>query len=647
MSRILAVANIKGGVGKTTTVVNLAAALAERNLRVLAIDLDPQASLTLSLGQKPENVFLTVRQMLEAPAADPALNGGGATHSPDENRWRAENLSPIRETNENWDYVPSNVDLRALEHELELHPHRIPKIAAGLQPLRSHYDFILLDCPASTGPLIGGALAAADQVIIPLTPDYLAFQVSRTLFRIVHAVRGCINPRLKIGGIFLTMYDSRTRHARDLMTLIHQTYHDVPFFSAVVRHSVKVKEAPALGMSVVRYAPDSQAAKAYRIIAEEIVQGIQPAPPPAFPGYSEDQRQALSPVVIVPNSATAFPPAREANPTVNPGSNHNHRTPDSSTLARPNPNLSIPPFLQASLHSSTPLAVESEIESIVSGSAEESMAQIELRAETNVPSHAVESQADDAAPVRASTYLDPFVQIENALEKVRRQPRDRLLLGDLERELERLLFMATEADSPRLLQTANQLVEYDHPEYAEPVYARAAELDPASYAAWLGWARTTPNPRHRVTYLQRALALQPIKELRAELAVACRQLQEEAYRLLGDDSGTSDSPRMAEAHRLFQQALTIDPADDRAWLGSAKTADNLVAKIHYLKQALKHNPQNKEAKELYLILGSFANGEPKERWGLTTPHKSRATVAFVILGVLLFLFVVYGFPSIH
>lgn len=254
MSRIIAVANAKGGVGKTTTAVNISAALAEAGYRVLAIDLDPQSSLTLSLGMNPLRVPGTICSLL-SPGSD-FLN------------------APIIHLQEQWDLIPANEELRALEHELDSDPKKIYTIGAGLHPFRDVYDYIILDCAASMGVLTGAALAAADSVIIPLTPDFLAFQVSAILFRIIRRVQETINPNLQIAGIFLTMYDTRTKHAREILTHIRKTYGaSVPFFSAVIYLSVKLKEAPSLGQSVLKYAPQSQAARAYRVVAREIVEG--------------------------------------------------------------------------------------------------------------------------------------------------------------------------------------------------------------------------------------------------------------------------------------------------------------------------------------------------------------------------------------
>jgi chromosome partitioning protein len=258
MCRILAVANVKGGVGKTTTAVNLSASLAERGRKVLAVDLDPQSSLTVSLGFDPDQVNLTIRDLLDKETE--TIN------------------SAILATPEDWDLIPTNSGLRALERELESEAKRIYAVGAVLQKLRKRYDYILLDCPANAGALTGAALAAADEVVIPLTPDFLGFRVLGSLILIIKEMQKRINPKLRIAGIFLTMYESRTRHARDILTSLHNSYaSEIPFFSAIIHQSVRLKEAPSVGKSIIKYAPRSQAAQAYRVIAGEIDEGIHGA----------------------------------------------------------------------------------------------------------------------------------------------------------------------------------------------------------------------------------------------------------------------------------------------------------------------------------------------------------------------------------
>lgn len=680
MSRILAVANIKGGVGKTTTVVNLSAALAEQNYRVLAIDLDPQSSLTLSMGVKPEQVSVTIRQMLESP---------GTT------------LWPIRETAENWSFIPANVDLRALEHELETNPHRIPQVAAGLRPLRERYDFILLDCPASAGPLIGAALAAADQVVIPLTPDYLAFQVSRSLFRIIKVIRQNVNPRLRVGGIFLTMYDTRTRHARDFMTTIHEAYEDVPFFSAVVRQSVKVKEAPSLGQSVLRYAPDSQAAKAYRVIAHEIVNGIDSPQPSAVIAASPEQERTLAPIVVSNNPVTGTRPtvpllvpmsrasALPAKPvSVSPALVLAPVKPPEvpvTPIAVPVPvaaaavttagtamQANVPAFLTqrgAAVASSPIQTIPASVsgnwhyagKGNGNGNGNGHAADVtQFNFTVASPSFETAPRADEKpasqpsatevelklAPNSTSPSTDPHKALRAAVEKATADSRGVIYEQDLCEECEHVLFVSTREDVSDLLQDAALLMETGFTPLAAQMYERVTELDPGQVEGWVGLARVTNEPMERVKHLQKALYLKPGRELRGELAVARQNLQEHAYMLLEEGMAQSDPERMAQAHALFQYAVTLDPNDERAWLGCARTADNLVEKMSYLKRVRQLNPHNKDAGEMYGIMGSFLTAEPTERWTFKANKKGTVILGLVLVGmVVLFIALPWVLPG--
>jgi chromosome partitioning protein len=267
MARILAIANTKGGVGKTTTAVNLASALVERGHRVLAVDLDPQSSLTISVGFNPDKLFPTIREVLDGTYI----------------------FTAIVNTDEAWHLIPSNEKLESFETRADR--QQIFALTSALEGVKAVYDFILLDCPAGAGILTGMALLSADEVVIPLTPDFLSYRSLASLMRIIHSLRQRSNPKLRIAGLFLTMYDSRTRHARDILTALRNTYGgEIPFFSAVVRNSVRLKEAPVVGQSVIKYAPQSQAAQAFRQIATELEQGLpQPVAPEEAPPALADK----------------------------------------------------------------------------------------------------------------------------------------------------------------------------------------------------------------------------------------------------------------------------------------------------------------------------------------------------------------------
>lgn len=547
MSRILAVANIKGGVGKTTTTVNLAAALAERGCHVLAIDLDPQSSLTLSLGINPDRSGGTIFKLLE-PGLDPSN-------------------SPIVSTSENWDLLPGGEDLRKLEHELETDPNRILAVGTAIQPFCKSYDFILLDCPASTGTLTGAALAASDEVVVPMTLDFLSFRASGALFKIINRVRGVANPRLRVAGIILTMYDTRTRHARDIMTSLDQTYGTtVPFFSAVIHQSVKLKEAPAYGQSVFKYAPDSAAAESYRVVAREIVEGIK----------------------VVKQE----PPTLNVDPNNGPEAN----------VA-----LEAPPVATAADATSDYLAFYRATE--------------------------LDPKDCDAWVGRAETAPDAVEAISAWGRALQLNPFDTRIRMGLENSFTNKMIESTVADVPALFAVGDSMKESGNCQYAEQAYRRITELSPRNGGAWLQLARTSTNPLDQLSNAQRSLELDPgNEESQAELALAKERVREESHRMLDDGMRLTHSGQTAQAHLLFKHAVELDPRDDRAWLGCARTADNLPAKMSYLKQSLELNPDSAEAKDLYRIMNTFVSSTERPRWGL-----GRVNSKAVYIGLMMFL----------
>ncbi|HEX7588492.1 MAG TPA: AAA family ATPase [Anaerolineae bacterium] len=298
MSRVLAIANIKGGVGKTTTTANLAAALTERGKSVLALDLDPQASLTYALGIRPEGLSATICD---------ALSGLG--------RPFADLAQP---TEEGIDLVPASHELMQVAQYLESTHVGITLLRAALEPLRDCYDYVLIDCPASAGVLMEMALAAADQVIIPLVPNSLSLHALNWLLYLINQVHDNWNPTLHTAGLVLTMYDPRTRHARDIIESVHQLYGaEIPFFNAVIKDSVRLSEAALAGKSIIAFAPESQPARAYRVLADEIEKGIAETPANELQsllvqGYEALQQRDLQ------KAFAAFCQATEINPQFAP-----------------------------------------------------------------------------------------------------------------------------------------------------------------------------------------------------------------------------------------------------------------------------------------------------------------------------------------
>jgi chromosome partitioning protein len=249
MTRTIAVASQKGGVGKTTTVASLGVALRELGQRVLLVDLDPQACLTFSLGIDPEDLELSVHDVLT-----------GSAHIGD----------VVAATPDGVDLVPATIALAQVEATLLARGGREHTLDDALGELRSHYDWILLDCPPTLGILTINALTAADDVIVPLQCETLAHRGVGQLVETVRDVARVTNPRLRISGILPTMYDGRTSHARAVLADIVERY-DVPVLDPPIARSVRFAEAPALGRSALATAPSLRGVEAYRVHARRLV----------------------------------------------------------------------------------------------------------------------------------------------------------------------------------------------------------------------------------------------------------------------------------------------------------------------------------------------------------------------------------------
>ena len=245
-ARVLAVANQKGGVAKTTTVVNLAAALVATGVRVLVVDLDAQACATFSLGLDPED--------LDSAGADALLRGEGA--------------APILRTPDGIDLLPATIDLAAADHVLATQQGREYVVRDLLTDLQGAYDWILLDCSPSLGILTVAALTAADEVLIPLQCETLSHRGVGQLMETVADVQRLTNPSLRVAGLLPTLFDARTTHARAVLADLASRY-NVRVFSPITR-SVRFAEAPAAGRSILATAPSSRGAKDYRTLAAEL-----------------------------------------------------------------------------------------------------------------------------------------------------------------------------------------------------------------------------------------------------------------------------------------------------------------------------------------------------------------------------------------
>jgi chromosome partitioning protein len=254
---IIAVANQKGGVGKTTTVVNLGAALAEQGHKVLAVDFDPQGSLTLALGVNPDDLETTIYDVLAAEIAD---------------RSNPSITDVITSTRAGIDLAPANIELSAAELDLVNALSREKLLAEILEPIKKDYDYILVDCPPSLSLLTINALTAAAKVIMPLQADYLAMKGIRLLLRTITRVQAKLNPSLEVAGVLLTMADMRTLHTREVIEATRKALADrVHVFDTVIRMSVRLKESAALGESILTYYKgQTSGAEEYRQLAKEV-----------------------------------------------------------------------------------------------------------------------------------------------------------------------------------------------------------------------------------------------------------------------------------------------------------------------------------------------------------------------------------------
>ncbi len=252
LPRIIAIANQKGGVGKTTTAVNLGAALAESGLRVLVVDLDPQGNASTGLGINPRDVNASIYDVLMQDT--PALDAVEPTSL------------------KNLFVIPATLDLAGAEIELVPAFSRELKLKRALDAVRSEYDVVLIDCPPSLGLLTVNGLAAADDVIVPIQCEYYALEGLGQLLRNVALVRSSLNATLDVRGIILTMYDARTRLAEQVETEVREHFGD-KVYKTVVPRTVRLAEAPSFGQPVIVFDSTSRGASAYRNLAKEVSGG--------------------------------------------------------------------------------------------------------------------------------------------------------------------------------------------------------------------------------------------------------------------------------------------------------------------------------------------------------------------------------------
>ncbi|MEM0503578.1 chromosome partitioning protein [Candidatus Fervidibacteria bacterium JGI MDM2 JNZ-1-D12] len=250
MSKVIAVANQKGGVGKTTTTLNLGAALSELGKNVLLVDADPQGNLGVSLGIKVDDLEKTLYDVLLNPEVTPID-------------------SVIIKTPFGFDLVPSNIDLSGAEIELMDEVGREYILKEALKPVMGIYDYIIIDCPPSLGLLVINALTAADLVIIPVQTEFLAMRGIKHLQKTILKVQRRTNPKLKV-RLLSTMFDARTIHARDVLEEIREIFKG-QVYKTVIKRTIKFADSSVAGMPILFYESKSEGAKAYRALAEEVI----------------------------------------------------------------------------------------------------------------------------------------------------------------------------------------------------------------------------------------------------------------------------------------------------------------------------------------------------------------------------------------
>ena len=250
-ARIAAVCNQKGGVGKTTTTINLGAALAEHGRRVLLVDFDPQGALSVGLGIEPHELDATVYNLLM------------------ERGLRAHDVI-IKTRVDGMDLMPSNIDLSGAEVQLVHEVGREYVLGGVLQPLMPDYDMIMIDCQPSLGLLTVNGLACSDGVVIPTECEYFSLRGLALLTDTVDKVRDRLNPKLEISGILLTRYDPRTVNAREVMARVVERFGDL-VFDTVITRTVRFPETSVAGEPITTWAPKSTGAVAYRALAREFI----------------------------------------------------------------------------------------------------------------------------------------------------------------------------------------------------------------------------------------------------------------------------------------------------------------------------------------------------------------------------------------
>ncbi|WP_154542915.1 ParA family protein [Mobiluncus porci] len=252
-ARIIAMCNQKGGVGKTTTAINLSAALAEYGRKVLLVDFDPQGAASVGLGVNGHELDTTIYSLMVGPHHD--LTTGDVIH---------------HTGTENLDLIPANIDLSAAELQLVNEVARESILARILREVESDYDAVIIDCQPSLGLLTVNALTAAHGVMIPVATEFFALRGVALLMETINTVRDRLNPRLKLDGILATMVDSRTLHSKEVRDRLVEAFQD-KMFDTVIHRTVKFPDSTVATKPITEFAPTHEGAEAYRRLAREVM----------------------------------------------------------------------------------------------------------------------------------------------------------------------------------------------------------------------------------------------------------------------------------------------------------------------------------------------------------------------------------------